>query len=615
MKEFSIRERIELPKRGFKIISHYCPGLIRTEVLSEAVSAVQPFVSVWLSAKIINELSSLRRGESVILFVTGIVLFNFFCYILKTAMKEIRRKKETEMWAWFRKMFADKQMSMDFPDIESAEIQHQHKKLYEHLFMFGYGLPQLVFGTPLLVRVFVNIITSVAMTVSLFTSKTGNALMDHPVWIAVLLFFIVLSGYGNYKAVNKSDLLFEKTSRNTTYSNRVFTFFAIRFPKALEKAKDVRIYDQSGIAEKTMKQFSLGSNGKEEDKYDFLRALYPALSSLLVGVSNMVCYLFVVVKAFFGAFGIGNIVQYVSVLSKFGDGVRELWAMLSDNTLYCRHLKRTFAYLDIPNKMYQGSLTVEKRDDNEYYVEFKDVSFKYPGTDIYALRHVNIKFKVGEKLAVVGMNGSGKTTFIKLLCRLYDPTEGEILLNDVNIKKYDYQKYMSIFSVVFQDFQLFSFSLGQNVASSAEFDREKVLACLEKAGFGERLETMPKGTETSLYKNFDSDGVEISGGEAQKIALARALYKDAPFIILDEPTAALDPVSEYEVYSKFDEIAGDRTAVYISHRLASCRFCDKIAVFHEGAVIQSGSHEELLADTEGKYYELWNAQAQYYTVS
>lgn len=329
----------------------------------------------------------------------------------------------------------------------------------------------------------------------------------------------------------------------------------------------------------------------------------------------MVCYLFVVVKAFFGAFGIGNIVQYVSVLSKFGDGVRELWAMLSDNTLYCRHLKRTFAYLDIPNKMYQGSLTVEKRDDNEYYVEFKDVSFKYPGTDIYALRHVNIKFKVGEKLAVVGMNGSGKTTFIKLLCRLYDPTEGEILLNDVNIKKYDYQEYMSIFSVVFQDFQLFSFSLGQNVASSAEFDREKVLACLEKAGFGERLETMPKGTETSLYKNFDSDGVEISGGEAQKIALARALYKGAPFIILDEPTAALDPVSEYEVYSKFDEIAGDRTAVYISHRLASCRFCDKIAVFHEGEVIQTGNHEELVADTGGKYYELWNAQAQYYTVS
>jgi ATP-binding cassette subfamily B protein len=614
MNRISIRERIELPKRGFKIINRYCPGMVRTGVLAEAVSAIQPFVSVWISAQIINELSGLRRVETVVLYVAGIVLFNFACYVLKTALKEIYRKKESEMWRSFEKMFADKQMSMDFPDIESAEIQHQHKKLYEHFFMFGYGLPQLVVSTPLLVRVFVNITTSVAMTVSLFVSKTGNALMDNPIWIAILLFFIVLSGYGNYKAVNKTDLLFEKSSRNRAYSNRTFDFFTLRLSPKPEKAMDVRIYDQSGIAEKTLKKFSVFMGGKEEDKYDFLGTLYPALSTLLVGVSNIVCYLFVVVKAFFGAFGIGNIVQYVSVLSKFGDGIRELWAMLSDNTLYCRHLKRTFEYLDIPNKMYQGSLTVEKRDDNEYYVEFKDVSFKYPNTDIYALHHVNVKFKVGEKLAVVGMNGSGKTTFIKLLCRLYDPTEGEILLNGVNIKKYDYQEYMSIFSVVFQDFQLFSFSLGQNVAASAEYDREKVVACLEKAGFGERLEAMPKGVETSLYKNFDLDGVEISGGEAQKIALARALYKDAPFIILDEPTAALDPVSEYEVYSKFDEIAGDRTAVYISHRLASCRFCDKIAVFHQGAIIQTGSHEELLTDSGGKYYELWNAQAQYYTV-
>ena len=262
--------------------------------------------------------------------------------------------------------------------------------------------------------------------------------------------------------------------------------------------------------------------------------------------------------------------------------------------------------------MYQGSLTVEKRDDNEYYVEFRDVSFRYQNTDTYALRHVNLKFKVGEKLAVVGMNGSGKTTFIKLMCRLYDPTEGEILLNGVNIQKYNYDEYMSIFSVVFQDFRLFSFSLGQNVAANVRYNRDKVLACLKKAGFGERLDSMPNHIETYLYKDFETDGMEISGGEAQKIALARALYKDCPFMILDEPTAALDPVSEYEVYRKFNEIAGGKTAIYISHRLASCRFCDKIAVFHEGAVVQMGTHEELLTDNSGKYYELWNAQAQYY---
>lgn len=271
-----------------------------------------------------------------------------------------------------------------------------------------------------------------------------------------------------------------------------------------------------------------------------------------------------------------------------------------------------YEYLDLPDEKYRGSLTTEKRSDNEYEIEFHDVSFKYPGTDIYALKNLSLKFHVGQRLAVVGMNGSGKTTMIKLLCRLYDPTEGQITLNGINIKKYDYTEYMNIFSVVFQDFKLFSYTLGQNVGASADINRAKAEGCLQKAGFNSRLENLPKGLDTFLYKGFDEDGVEISGGEAQKIALARALYKDAPFIVLDEPTAALDPIAEFEVYSKFNEIVGNKTAIYISHRLSSCRFCDDIAVFNEGQLVQRGSHEQLLAETEGKYFELWGAQAQYY---
>ena len=225
-----------------------------------------------------------------------------------------------------------------------------------------------------------------------------------------------------------------------------------------------------------------------------------------------------------------------------------------------------------------------------------------------------MKFEIGKRLAVVGMNGSGKTTFIKLLCRLYDPTEGEILLNGIDIRKYNYAEYMNIFSVVFQDFKLFSLTLGENVASGSRIDREKVIDCLNKAGFSGRLAEMPNGIDTYLYTDYEKDGVNVSGGEAQKIAIARALYKDSPFIILDEPTAALDPIAEAEIYGKFDEIAGDKTAIYISHRLSSCKFCDEIAVFHEGAVIQQGTHASLVADESGKYYELWHAQAQYYTV-
>ncbi|MDE7132893.1 MAG: ABC transporter ATP-binding protein/permease [Lachnospiraceae bacterium] len=272
-----------------------------------------------------------------------------------------------------------------------------------------------------------------------------------------------------------------------------------------------------------------------------------------------------------------------------------------------------FEFLDIPNNMYQGSLTVEKRRDRKYEVEFRNVSFKYPGSENYALRNVSMKFEIGSRMAVVGMNGSGKTTFIKLLCRLYDPTEGEILLNGIDIRKYNYAEYMMIFSVVFQDFQLFALRLGENVASRIVYDPGRVMDSLKKAGFAERFSELPDGIETYLYKDYDKKGVNISGGEAQKIAIARALYKDAPFIILDEPTAALDPIAEAEIYAKFNDIAGDKTAIYISHRLSSCKFCDLIVVFHEGAIIQQGTHDSLVSDENGKYYELWHAQAQYYT--
>lgn len=243
--------------------------------------------------------------------------------------------------------------------------------------------------------------------------------------------------------------------------------------------------------------------------------------------------------------------------------------------------------------------------------DIRDVSFRYPNTETWALRHVNMKFQVGSRLAVVGENGSGKTTFIKLLCRLYDPTQGEILLNGIDIRKYSYRQYIDLFSVVFQDFQLLAFPLGQNVAAAVEVDKGRAASCLEMAGFGKRLAALPQGLETPLYKEFDESGVQVSGGEAQKIALARALYKDAPFVVLDEPTAALDTVAEMEVYENFDKIVGDKTAVYISHRLSSCRFCDDIAVFDHGHIVQQGSHDALV-EAPGKYQELWHAQAQYY---
>ena len=611
MKKMSFGERIRITKRGFGILRKYCPGLSEQKALYEFIHSLQPFITIWFSARIVDELTNHCRKDYIASYVICVITINFICIVFQNVLLHICKEKESQMWIWFEKVFSDKQMSLDYDDLEDVSIQKQRQEVEENLFMFGNGLAQLVWGTSVMVKVFINIFVALLMSGTLFISKTGEKIVDHPIWIVAILGCITLCGFSNYKATRKENSLFMKWCDNSLWFNRTFMFFGHELYTNLERAKDVRIYRQDTLAIKKIEE--LEAWGKAEKKNSFHMAFFPSVAGFIVGLGNCACYLFVAIKAFLGAYGVGSVVQYVSVLTRLGDGIRDLMFMVSDNELYCAHLKKMYDYLDIPNHMYQGSLTVEKREDNEYYIEFRNVSFKYPRTENYVLRNVNLKFKIGEKLAVVGMNGSGKTTFIKLLCRLYDPTEGEILLNNVDIRKYDYKEYMSIFSVVFQDFKLFSFGLGQNVSASFHYNEELAKRCLEKAGFYERLQSMKKGLETSIYKDLDEEGVEISGGEAQKIALARALYKNAPFIILDEPTAALDPIAEYEVYSKFNEIVQDKTAIYISHRLSSGRFCDIIAVFDGGQIVQRGVHDRLLQDTHGKYYELWNAQAQYYT--
>ncbi len=259
---------------------------------------------------------------------------------------------------------------------------------------------------------------------------------------------------------------------------------------------------------------------------------------------------------------------------------------------------------------YDGTLPVEKRIDNAYELSFEHVSFKYPGTEQYIIKDLSITFQIGEKLALVGRNGAGKTTLIKLLLRFYEPTEGRILLNGIDIGKYDQDEYMHIFSVVFQDFRLYHLPLDENIAGSERVDEERVRRVLDQVGMSERISHMRDGIHTRLYHET-GDGEALSGGEAQKIAIARAIYKDAPFVILDEPTSALDPLAEAEIYENFNEMVGDKTAIYISHRMSSCKFCDKILVLEQGNIVESGTHEELM-ERQGSYYKLYQAQAKHY---
>lgn len=611
----TVKQRYKITIRGYQILAKYCPGLIESKTISAAIESISPFINIWFSAKIINEISNYKRVNMLGIYVIMIVVINFVLLIIKNVVDRISGVKEASMWNCFSKIFCDKQMSVDFADLENASYQHLKQKAEENLFMFGNGLAQLVWNTPGMVKVVVGIMASSALSLSLFLSKSNNKWLNSPVWILVIIGIIVMEGIIHDKSKKKEQKVFEKWSNGTVWFNRAFAFYGKDLDLDLQRAKDVRIYRQDITAISEIDKMI--SHNVQEDSYITKMSFYQGISSFSAGIINAICYLFVVLKTYFRAFPVGNMVQYVSALVKMTESFGNLTIEIAENKIYCDHLQKLYNYLDMLNDKELGKkIRLDINSNNikkeQIDIEFRNVSFKYPGSDTYVLKNVNTEFKSGNKYAIVGQNGSGKTTFVKLLCRLYDPTEGDIFLNGNNIKDYDYKDYLKYLAVVFQDFQLFSFGIGQNIAANTEYDNEMIEQCIKKAGLYNRYKSMPNGLDTCINKDFSENGVEVSGGEAQKIALARALYKNTPLMVLDEPTSALDPIAEAEVYLRFNDIVDNCTTIYISHRLSSCKFCDVVTVFDKGEIVQRGGHEELLSNQKGKYYELWNAQAQYY---
>lgn len=614
---FSWKQTWQINKRVFKMCTKAKPGFFAVRFAAQILWAISPYMTLYCFARFLNELTAARRPEALARWVLLILGLTAAMGVLSSLLRRLEEAGYGMMSFWINWIYGQKALDMDFSKADDTKYSDRLVQILQTSNFSGHGIPKFTGLLPRLVGAFFKVAGGVALSVSLFTLPVNPQAQNLPLLKAGL----VLAVGGILAVLVISPMLADKSIRAWNAAaeagrsgNRFFNFYGNLLYTEEKRALDVRMYRQDLYGQ----EVDAANNSWTGDGI-FVK-LNRGILGIINGTTEMLSqmmmglvYLYVCLKAWYGAFGVGSVTQYVGALSSLAGGFSELMSISAEIRGNTAFLKQVLDYLDIPNEMYQGSLTVEKRSDRQYEVEFRNVSFRYPGSQEYALRHVNMKFKVGEKLAVVGQNGSGKTTFIKLLCRLYDPTEGEILLNGIDIKKYDYQEYMSVFSVVFQDFQLLDASLGENIAASLRYDKARALECLEKAGLKEWYRTKAvKGLETRLYQHEDADeGIQVSGGEEQKLAIARSLYRDAPFLVLDEPTAALDPMSEYEVYTRLNDIVEDKTAIYISHRLSSCRFCDEIAVFHQGQVIEKGSHEGLLAQG-GKYSELWNAQAQYY---
>lgn len=569
--------------------------------------SVKPYIAIALSGYILNSFTSEGSFEQIVLVAISGVTLIFVINIIEGIMEKYRIVHVDIGIRKFNMEKCKKTLTMDYELIESPMINQIRSRIRIDN-TWGAGFSTVFWQFSELMDYCFELTIGLIFLVPLFLDRSLFNNWLTPVYFVALIAITISLSLFDVKCINKKkNKLMDETGNDITYLD-YFLLNQIDY----KLGKDIRIYDAENIIKK-----SLNSGWDRWQKlwtrsFTKVNAVGGAVNGFSTGVLQGGAYIFVIMRAYAGVLSIGEVVVYASIIYNFSKNIVSLLNCISRFALTAKRQQSSFEYLNVSNKICNGTHPVEIRSDVEYEFEFKNVSFKYPGSESYALKDINLKINARQRIAVVGMNGSGKTTLVKLLCQMYEPTEGEITLNGININKYDYDAYMRIFGVVFQDFKLFSFSLGQNIATDAKYDTAKAIDAINRSGFSRRFADMPKGLESNLYNNFEEDGIEISGGEAQKIAIARALYKDAPFIILDEPTAALDPISEFEVFTKFDEIIGTKSAIYISHRLSSCQFCNDILVLHEGRLIQRGNHNILIEDKNGKYYELWNAQAQHY---
>lgn len=376
-------------------------------------------------------------------------------------------------------------------------------------------------------------------------------------------------------------------------------------------AKDVRIF---------------GMQGWIEDVYNSMLRLYRSflargervyiwgniIDVILAFMRNGIVYFFLIGGVLEGEMSAAQFVLFFNTVNLFTNGVGKIMTDLATLRKQSLDICAVREFLDYPEtfQMEQG-IPITPNLNIPYQIELQDVSFRYPEAEKNTLSHINLTIRQGEKLAIVGLNGAGKTTLIKLICGFLDPTEGKVLLNNINIKMYNRRDYYQLFSAVFQDFSVLDVTIAENIAQTDEnINTELMEHCINQAGLTEKIKRLPNGVKTHIGKVFE-DGIELSGGELQRLMLARALYKNAPIIILDEPTSALDSIAESEIYNKYNELTNGRMAVYISHRLASTRFCDRIILIAEGSIDEEGTHDELLAHN-GHYADLFEIQSKYY---
>lgn len=565
--------------------------------LNSLASTGQILINVILPKFLIDELLGNKDGKRLFLLGLSVVLSNVFFAFFTLTMKRFMVIKNIYMKEKMNEAMAEKIMNVEFSYLENP----YYLDLKERAVFAANNqnaLENLILNVA---NSFKNLITISSLLAVMFTlSPIFVILLAVTIGITLLLqqFFV------------KYQMEF---FHNIIPTNRKYGYYVgLAYNDKIQK--DIRLFHMSDMLTDRVSEYNNEINNwfsAYHKKQGLYLGIYGIINDLQAAISYGYVGLRVISDVLGARISIGSFTMYVSAAVNFTTATTAFGRNVMTVIQMLGYLEPFMEFMALPDEEKQeGKIRFSGEIES---LCFEEVVFSYPGSNTEVLKGISFEIKKGEKISIVGINGAGKSTIVKLLCRLYRPTSGKIYINGHNIYEYEFTSYMKAVAAVFQDYKLFAFSIHENIAGvSGEKDQDKVMDLLNQVGLKEKISTLPQGAESMFGKAYDENGIEMSGGEGQKVAIARALYKKASLIILDEPTSALDPLAEAEIYERFNQLIGSKTALYISHRMSSSVFCDKILVLDKGIISDFDSHRNLMEKKESMYYKLFNSQAVNY---
>lgn len=567
------------------------PAYIAASFIGSILETAIPFVGILLPKFIIDELMGRRRIPELCFLVLVAAITTLLLSVSSNALKRFMKAEVRNILLKFEEHLGSHNMKVAYEKLEDSDyIELNNSAMMPirdrmtHLFMIRY-LPDMI-------RYIITAVSSICIIIR----------FDRISLVVILLPTIIITLLN--QSYQKKDM---EIQREYVRVQRPYMYY-FNLMSDFGSGKDIRLFNLQDLLMKRNNECDHMIHSFKQ-KSARLRYRFEGMSKVLEGLRGAFVYGYIGVKSLLKNIGIGNFTMYIGAANAFSISVANLFEATLTLRQDLRYLDDYVKLEEIPVEEEKGGIT--EIDGNNIYIEFKHVTFRYPGSSQDVLKELSFSFRPKESISVVGRNGAGKTTIIKLLARLFKPTEGKILMNGVDIQAIDSNTYQKIISVVFQDFKIFEFSIAENITAGQELDEERLKYSLETAGIMEKVKQLRNGMETFIGKQFDKNGTEFSGGELQKLAIARSLYKNSPVIVLDEPTAALDPYAEEEIYERFNKLTHGRSTVYISHRLSSCKFCDRILFLDYGKIIEDGNHDELM-NANGKYAKMFRLQASQY---